>query len=289
MSTTHAAQPPPREHRQAQDRAGSDRDFFAGLGRAAAGALIFATPMLMTMELWWTGFYISPWRLIVLILATIPLLTGLSMVNGFKRTEALRDDAIDAFVAIVVATAVSTAVLLVFGIVTFETHASEVIGRVALQAFPASIGAMLSRSQVSGEKPEHGARPSSYARALVLMAVGALFFGLSVAPTDEIQLLAYRMPPWRELAMVLLSLALMHAFVYGVEFSDAAKTRPDTSFWGVFLKFTVVGYAVVLLLSLCLLWLFGRVDDTDPVEILCAVIVLGFPCSIGAAAARLVV
>ena len=47
-------------------------------------------------------------------------------------------------------------------------------------------------------------------------------------------------------------------------------------------------YAVVLVLSFYLLWLFGRMDDTAPGAILSAVVVLGFPCAIGAAASRLI-
>jgi uncharacterized membrane protein len=36
------------------------------------------------------------------------------------------------------------------------------------------------------------------------------------------------------------------------------------------------------------LWTFGRTDGTALQEIISAVVVLGFPCAIGAAAARLI-
>lgn len=269
-------------------RAGPDREFLVGLGRAFAGAVIFALPMLMTMELWSMGVYVTPSRLMVLVAMMIPLLTGLSMVSGFKPTRNLPDGILDAFVAIAVATAMSTVVLLLFGVVRLDTPTSEAVGRIALQVIPASIGAMLARSQVSGGGGAGSERPESYGRELAIMAVGALFLGVGIAPTEEVMLLSYMMRTGHEIVLALLSLALMHAFVYSVGFRGAAARRPAAAFWSVFLRFTVVGYAVVLLVSCYLLWVFGQTNDTALQAVVSPVIVLGFPCAIGAAAARLI-
>ena len=57
----------------------------------------------------------------------------------------------------------------------------------------------------------------------------------------------------------------------------------------VLLRFTVVGYALVLIVSLYMLWTFGRIDGTSLFEIVNTVSVLAFPGAIGAAAARLIV
>ena len=59
-------------------------------------------------------------------------------------------------------------------------------------------------------------------------------------------------------------------------------------FWGVFFRFTIVGYSVALLLSLYVLWTFGRLDGAAAAEIIMAMLVLGFPAALGAAAARLI-
>ena len=108
---------------------------------------------------------------------------------------------------IAVAAATSTVVLLLFGVVTLETPASEAIGRITLQVFPAGVGAMLARSQMrgAGAKKSQGGQPRSYGRELLLMVIGALFLGLGVAATEEVMLLAYKMGPWREIALALLS------------------------------------------------------------------------------------
>jgi putative integral membrane protein (TIGR02587 family) len=101
-------------------------------------------------------------------------------------------------------------------------------------------------------------------------------------------LIAYKMAPWQEITLAVLSLLLMHAFVYAVDFPGQAEWPEAATFWSLFLRFSVVGYALVLLISLYLLWTFGRTAGTAFEEILSASVVLGFPGAIGAAAARLI-
>lgn len=269
-----------------------DRQFLKGVARAFAGAIIFALPMLMTMEMWWIGFYIDPWRLIILIIVQIPLLTALSHISGFKDTEGWLDDLLDAFVAIAIAAVAAIVILFVFSVIGFDTGAQEAIGKIAIQTFPASIGAMLANDQLSGgdddNSKEERARHGPYPAELLLMVTGALFLGLNVAPTEEMILLSYMMNPAREIALIALSLVAMHAFVYSLEFRGGHKAHRDVGFWSLFLRFTVVGYALVLVICLYLLWTFGRTDGSGWSEIVSAVVILGFPCAIGAAAARLI-
>ncbi|MBJ6127098.1 TIGR02587 family membrane protein [Microvirga splendida] len=271
---------------------GRERQFFIGLARAFAGSLIFALPMLMTMEMWWIGFWIDEWRLVILTLVLIPLLTVLSRFSGFKQTDGLVDGIVDAFVAIAAAAVMAIVVLFIFEVIRFGMPAREIIGKVALQTFPGSIGAMLARGQLSGEQQgsqdEEIAQDPSYPGELFLMGVGAIFIGLNVAPTEEIVLLSYMMGPWQVIALALLSLILMHAFVYAVNFPGQPQLAEDPGFWSLFMRFTVVGYAIVLLISAYLLWTFGRFEGADLEEVLGASIVLGFPGAIGAAAARLI-
>lgn len=269
-----------------------DREFLTGLARAFAGAIIFALPMLMTMEMWSIGIYIDPWRLIILILVQIPLLTALSHIIGFKETGGWLDDLLDAFVAFAVATIAATVVLYVFSVIDL-TSPEEVIGKIAIQTFPASIGAMLAHGQLSGGKDannqkEQRAKHGPYPAEMLLMATGALFLGLNVAPTEEMILLSYMMNPAREIALIAISMMAMHAFVYSLGFSGGPQPHPDVGFWSLFLRFTVAGYALVLVICLYLLWTFGRTDGSGWHEIISAVVVLGFPSSIGAAAARLI-
>lgn len=270
-------------------RTADGRAFLRGLGRAFAGALIFALPMLMTMEMWVLGFAMQPLRLVLLLVLTLPLLIGLSQYGGFRRPTTLAEGVVDAFTALAIAGLAASATLYAFGLLTPDMSAREVIGKISLQMVPGSIGAMLARSQFGGRGDSEELEPlhPSYFGELFLMAVGALFLSLNVAPTEETMLISYRMPVWKELLLIGLSLILMHAFVYGVEFAGQEDAGPDAGLWSTFFRFTLVGYALVLLLSLYVLWTFGRADGVSLEHTLSAAIVLGFPGAIGAATARL--
>ena len=146
-----------------------------------------------------------------------------------------------------------------------------------------SIGALLAQSQLGDRGDSDGEassgdgagerrrRRQSYWSQLFLMAAGSLFLAFNVAPTEEMVLISYMMGPAHVLAMATVSLVVMHTFVYAVEFSGQERTSPGTPFWSVFLRFTVVGYAVALVISAYVLWTFGRLDDTAWAELVRAV------------------
>ena len=261
-----------------------------GLGRGFGGALIFSLPMLMTMEMWWLGFYMDRFRLALLLVLNIPLLTLLSYHAGFEETFEWRDDLRDAAIAYGIGIVASAVVLSAFGIFTVDMPPDEIVGKIAIQSVPASIGAMLGRSQLGGGKaePSQGPEAEAYASELFLMGIGALFLGLNVAPTEEMILISYKMTAWHALAVIALSILLMHGFVYAVEFKGGTSLSPDVPWWSAFLRFTLVGYALAVLISLYVLWTFGRTEGVSAAQVLMSVTVLGFPAAIGAAAARLI-
>ncbi len=268
-----------------------DESHFArGLARAAAGAVIFAFPLLMTMEMWELGFYMDRFRLALFMVVTLPVLFGLSYFAGFEETFCWQDDLIDALTAFGVGFLISAALLSVFGIITTDQPLPEIVGKIALQSVPASIGAMLARKQLGqpDEADEERRQRSSYPGELFLMAVGALFVGFNVAPTEEMVLIAYKMTPWHTVALAFLSLALLHALVYTVGFAGQ-ESRGEASFGHVLLRFTIAGYGTALLVSLYLLWTFERVGGLSMMELVTAMVVLGFPAALGAATARLIV
>jgi putative integral membrane protein (TIGR02587 family) len=273
-----------------------NRHFLIGLARAFGGALLFSFPILMTMEMWQIGFYIDRFRLALFIIAFIPLLFGLSYFDGFEETNGFIEDAVDVFVAYTVGFIASATILFIFNIINFSMPADEVIGKISIQAIVASIGALVAQSSLGGngdesesdEEKSKTKEPRSYYGEIVLMMIGAIFLSMSIAPTEEMILIAFKMTYWQIVALAIGSLLMMHAFVYVVKFRGQ-ETRPeDSSFTGVFLRFTVVGYAAVLMISLYLLWTFGRLDGMGISEIVQVAIVLSFPGALGAAASRLI-
>lgn len=272
------------------------RRFLLGLARGAAGALIFGLPMLMTMELWFLGFYMERYRLLLLLLANIPLLVVLAQRIGFEATFTWPQAIRDAMIAYGIAILMSAVVLTLMGIVKVGMPPADIVGMVAIQAVPASIGALLGRSQLGGQQDEAGAEDdetetqatTSYGRELFLMAIGALFLSLNVAPTEEIILISYKMTPWHAIATLALSILIMHGFVYAVAFRGSHELSEGTPAWHALVRFTFPGYIIAVAISLYVLWTFGRLDDVTSAQILMSAIVLSFPGSIGAAAARLI-
>jgi putative integral membrane protein (TIGR02587 family) len=276
------------------------RKFSAGIARGIAGALLFALPMFMTMEMWELGFYMDRSRLFLLLFVNIPLLIILSDRVGFERTSTWRQAIRDATIAYGLGFLASALILGAMNVVGYEQSLHENMGMVAVQAIPASIGAMLGRSQLGGQSSDDDEaedgdsdnpireRETSYAGELFLMAVGALFLNLNVAPTEEMILLSYKMTPWHALLIIAASLAVMHGFVYALSFKGSHDLAEGTPSWHAFVRFSLPGYLIAGLISAFCLWTFHRTDDVGSTEILMTVVILSFPGAIGAAAARLI-
>lgn len=271
------------------------RQYLKALSRAFAGAIIFGIPIMMTMEMWALGATLERVRLAAFLGFVLPLLVGLAYLSGFEKVKGRLQVVADAMVAYLVALVAATVVLLLFRIVQVGMPAGELVGKLVLQASAGSFGAVLAHGSLAGtddDEEEGGhkedeARPGYFAE-LLLMAAGALYLALSIAPTEEVPLLASRMGAPLVLGLMVLSLMLMHAFVYAVAFRGQEAAPEGTPMWSIVLRFTVVGYALVLLVSLFVLWCFGQIDQATAAPPLMMAAVLGFPASIGAAAARLI-
>lgn len=267
----------------------ANRRYAIGLFRAAGGAIIFGLPLLMTMEMWWLGFTMDRGRLLLLTLVLLPTLALLSYHAGFEQTFSWRDDVLDTAVAYGVGFVSAGVVLWLLSVWSLTDPPHEIVGKIAVQAVPAALGAMLARSLLSGEHADvDNTREPAYLGEIFIMGVGALFLSFSVAPTEEVVLIAYRLTPLKTLALMGVCLLLMHGFVYAVEFRGQESRSASATVFEEFLRLTVVGYAVALLMGAYVLWTFGRADDLHPAEWIRASIVLGLPASVGAAAARLI-
>jgi putative integral membrane protein (TIGR02587 family) len=272
----------------------TNRRYAVDLARAFGGALVFSIPALMTMEMWWLGFYQNGYRLALFITLVIPLLTGLSYFEGFEDTFGAKDDILDTFTAIAVGFIAAALMLFFFGVLTFEMSADEIVGKIAVQTVVAALGAMFAESLLGtgeSETEEHNRekmRGASYFGQLFLMLVGAVYLSMTLAATEEMILIAYQMSNWHSVALVLFTLVIMHGFVYAVKHQRGETSRAEESFVSVFLRLTVVGYVVALLVSAYILWTFGRTDDTGAEDVIKSIVVLGFPAALGASAARLI-
>ena len=269
---------------------GAHRSVLRDAGRAVGGALVFSLPMLMTMEMWQLAYTMEGWRLALLLAVAVPLLVGLSHVIGFEERRTLRESAMDASFAFGIAAFTSLVVLTILGVLAPGMSGDEIAGKIAIQSVPAAIGALLARSQLKSSDDDDalGDRKETYAGELFLMAVGALFLGFNLAPTEEMILISYQMSKWHAIVLVAISIAAMHGFVFAVEFKGGSELSEDTPWWSALFRFTLPGYAIAALIALFMLWVFGRTDGLALEMVVMAMVVLAFPAAIGAAAARLI-
>ncbi|MBA3486230.1 MAG: TIGR02587 family membrane protein [Lysobacter sp.] len=274
-------------------RSRASRRYVTSLARAFAGAVLFAFPLIMTMEMWWLGFYMDRQRLVLLLLVTLALLVPLSRMVGFERTSSLSDDVLDAFVAMAVGVIASTAMLLIFGLLEAGMSLDEIVGKIAIQTVPASFGAVVARGQLGSEDKcedqEPGQGRAGYGRQLFQMLAGAIFLAFNVAPTEEMVWIGYKMSALQAMGLVLLSIALLHAFVYALDFRGKEEMPEHMGFWEGLLSYSIAGYGIAVLVSLYMLWTFGRTDGAALAEVVMMTSVLAFPAALGAAAARLII
>lgn len=271
----------------------SNETYAVGLARAFGGAVLFAFPLLMTMEMWDLASAMTPLRLALFLGVSLPFLVGLSYYSGFRETFGLLDDVLDALAGLAVGFVASLALLVLFGVVTPQDSLSEVAGPTSLQAAPAAIGALLARRQLrggdKGEEPdpeEEADRRAGYLSQLFLMLAGALFMAFNVAPTEEVGLIAFQSDPLLTLALLAASVVVLHAVVYTVGFAGQEAQEGQLR---AALHYTIPGYVIALAAGLYVLWTFGRTDGVPLPEVLRLGVVLAFPGALGAAAARLLV
>ncbi|HST37234.1 MAG TPA: TIGR02587 family membrane protein, partial [Allosphingosinicella sp.] len=186
------------------------------------------------------------------------------------------------------------AVLWLLAIVDPAMPADEIAGKIAIESVPMSFGAMIARKQLSGggsgpSDEEAALRGAGYGGQLFLMAAGALFLAFNVAPTEEMVLIAYMMSTWQLLALILVSLLLLHLFVYRLGFAGQEEHAAGAGTTRTALAYTIPGYGIALIVGLYALWTFGRTDATAIDQVAATMAVIAFPASLGAAMARLVV
>lgn len=269
----------------------ANRAFLGGLTRAFGGAIVFSLPILLTNETWQLAVTMGPVRLALFVAAPMPLLYGLARLVGFERTRSALEGVLDVLVAVAVAVATAASALYLLGVLRPEDGLVRTVGTVAIHVFPACLGALLARSELgqrSRSESDRQSRSGVFAE-LQLMAIGALFLSLPVAPTEEIQEIALRLAPERTILLALATVGVMHAFVYGADFAGAPEVPEGTPRWTLFVRFTLPGYAIAALVSAYVLWSFERLDATSPGECAAQIVVLTVPAAIGAAAARLIV
>ena len=277
------------------------------LVRAASGGLLFGVPLLYTVEVMWAGQHTSPVQSLLLIVTCLVLLAVLNRTSGFRSSAdtTWRDASFDAVEGVALAIVVVVVTLVLLGEIDRSVPLAVVLGKTAYEVLPFAIGIGVANS-ILREKSDVGSSDGPADDAVVTQdrqavtrasmnptiadvganALGAVFVALSIAPTDEVAMLASSRNPVWLLAIVAASLAVSYAIVFVAGFSGQARRRSHPGLLQHPLIETVVSYVVALLMAFVLLALFQRADVSWTV-LIAQVVVLGFPAAIGGAAGRL--
>ena len=269
-----------------------DRESYRrALARAAAGGLLFGMPLLYTMEVWWSGFVLPWWKLLVLLAVSALFVFAFSRLEGFRRNRTPGQAAWDSVIDFGLGAVIAAAALLLLGRLDGSSSLREWAGMVTLEAIPIAIGASVARSLLGERDPDGEGFPRSTLGYAVTAAGGALFFALNVAPTEEPMMLGIENPWWLAALLVAATVPVTLGIVFYADFrgSQARQARDEArSPLATPLGETVVSLAVAFAVAAMLLWVFGRIGTDIGVGAAIAQIAsLGVVAAVGAAAARL--
>jgi len=278
--------------------------------RGVAGGAIVGMPLLYTMEVWWHGMTLSEWHLLAL-LGTI-LFTNLlfSLLSGFRESYSLQDALLEAVTSVGIGIVFSTIVLWLIGELSYDVAPAEIAGKVLIEAMVVSVGVSFANSQLSGksrtgndkggngeageEKQPDGTQDDperlQLKEDLVDIAAtlaGSTVFALNIAPTEEVLMIASRLSPWQQLALLGASLLLCYIILFASGL-DESPVHVGSVFQHPLAE-TVMACALSLIVAAGLLALLGQREVmSNPATAVAAVVTLGLPAIVGGAAGRII-
>ncbi|HVF88734.1 MAG TPA: TIGR02587 family membrane protein [Blastocatellia bacterium] len=275
------------------------------LMRAVAGAFLFGAPFLYTMEVWWKGNFTSPPRMLFALAAAYVSLVALNLNGGFRTRQPRAWNRIlgDSAEGLAVALASAAFSLVLIGIIRFNEGLEVIMGRIVMEAVPFSIGVGIASNFLKKQDEEGGGGSdglpeeraqdwSSDAWRGTLADAGSTVLGAtiicsSIAPTDEIPMIAAGLSsPWL-LVMIGASLLLSYIIVFEADLGSQSRRMTQTGIFQSPISETLASYLLSLLVAFLTMWLFQLVRVDDPLsQWVNYTIVLGLPATIGGAAGR---
>jgi putative integral membrane protein (TIGR02587 family) len=231
----------------------------------------------------------EPPRQLAYVVTTFVLLLGYNRYAGLRPDSSWTEVAIDSVEELGLGLLLSAVLLYILGRIGPGQHIDEILGSIVVQAMTIAIGVSVGTAQLGGGETDPGmAGPDkvTFRGQLVLGCCGAVLFAANIAPTEEVVVLGTDISPLRLIAVTLLSFSLGAIILHYSDFRGADRWVRADSLTDV-LRGAIVTYAVALVVSAAILWLFGRMDNVGLTIIVGQTVVLGLPASLGASAGRL--
>ena len=271
----------------------------------ASGGFLFGIPLLYTMEVWFIGSYVQPSMLLSILAVTSIVIFIINRIEGFRpqESETLPGAIAETIETLAIGMVCSALMLIILKRIDLQTSLTETLGKIIFEGVPFSLGVAFSRSLLSGDgeadsdegRDKSGSNQSQKSwqdttADFGATLIGALFIAFSIAPTDEITVLAASASsPWL-LIIMFTSLLVSYCIVFASEITNYQQRLHQLGVFQSPLSETVISYLVSLFVSMLMLWFFQKIALSDPWYIwLRYTIILGLPASIGGAAGRLAV
>nr|WP_310418152.1 TIGR02587 family membrane protein [Chamaesiphon sp. OTE_8_metabat_110] len=265
---------------------------------------MFGIPLLYTMEVWWIGSYAEPLPMLIALLTNFVVVFLLIRTEGFRGTvdTKIRDALMDSIETLAIGFVCTALLLVLLRQIDLATSINEAVGKIIFESVPFSLGVAVANSFLSGDRERgnnapQSASPQSKTAAINATltdvgatAIGALFIAFTIAPTQEVPMLASAMtPPWL-LATIAVSLLISYGIVFVAGLTNQANRYQQKGLFHRPIDETLVAYIISLTAGLLMLWFFHQLSFEDPWTVwLSHTIVLGLPATIGGAAGRIVV
>ncbi|MEM9087746.1 MAG: TIGR02587 family membrane protein [Cyanobacteria bacterium P01_F01_bin.53] len=281
--------------------------------KGAAGSFLFGIPLLYTVEVWAIGSSTNSFRLLAVQAATFVVVLLLTQIEGFRRSLSINliETVLESIEALGIGTICAAIALLLLRRITLETPLSEALGKLIFEGVPFSLGVTLARSTLD-RRPKSQRRTLDTEQSLLPVAaadllpaaaetfrdtlvdidatlIGAIVIAFSIAPTEEISIIASDLPPLWLLLVMGASLLISYIIVFASGFTNR-RERLRRGLLLSPLTETLLAYLVVFLASALMLVFFQQLTWDSPwQEWLSNIIVLGLPASVGGAAGRILV
>ena len=259
------------------------RESLVEYGRGVAGGLLFALPLLYTMEVWQTGVLASPARILAGLGGTFALLIGYNRFSGMREDATFVEVLIDSVEEMGLGVAIAVLLLWLTGRLGEGDAGPALLGKVAVCSMMCAIGVSVGTAQLGTDNPNKG-REVGLGGGMAIAVCGAVLVAGNVAPTEEVVLIAYEAKPPFLLGLL--------ALAFGASAIVAGEFRGKRPFGTPFavpprLFATTVSVAIGILSSAALLLFFGSLHGNAPSVMVAQVVVLTVPASLGASAGRL--
>ncbi|MBD1850750.1 TIGR02587 family membrane protein [Leptolyngbya sp. FACHB-711] len=279
------------------------RSELADVVRGLAGGFLFGIPLIYTMEVWWIGSYADAGGLLGVLASTYVIVFLLNRTDGFRQQypDQIRKALTDSVEALAIGIVCVTWVLILLQEITWDTSVNEAVGKIVFESVPFAIGVGLARSILQGnrggndEENDSGQPPRSQGSNSTLTDIGAtligsIFIGFSIAPTDEVPMLAAAIsPPWL-LVVIGMSLLVSYCIVFAAGFTTQKRRLQEGGLFQRPFTETIVSYLLSLSTAAIMLYFFHRLDFSDPWNSwLEQTLLLGLPATIGGAAGRIAI